>query len=375
MQFSVTRDNLFEALQNVIGVIPAKSTLPILQNVKIYTEDGLLKLMATDMEITLLSWAHAVIEEEGATALPAKTLFDIIRELPDTEIRFSIDDLERATITTDFGQYKLVGQSASEFPKVPEVDARSDLSIENNLLSRMIEKTIFTCAKDDLRPALNGVLFEIQQDLIRAVSTDGHRLTKLEINNHGIQASNLRALIPVRVLNFVQRLLNDEGESTVYFGDKHALFNVGETLVYTRLIYQEQFPNYSRVLPTSFDYEMKINKNDFISSLKRIKIFASHITHQVFLNIHRDYLEISAEDVDFGGEGKERISCEFNGDSLFMAFNAQYLLEILQHMDSDDVIMKMTSINIPAILEPAEQMESENYLVLIMPVKVIVREE
>ncbi|GAB4177364.1 MAG: DNA polymerase III subunit beta [Calditrichia bacterium] len=374
MKFTVSRDYLFNALQNIIGVVPSKATMPILQNIKMYSEDGLLKLMATDIEIMLVTWIPAEIEEEGASAVPARTLFDIIRELPSTELTISIDDHNRATIKTEFGEYKIIGQSAAEFPKLPIVDAQSEINFDNQLLMRLIDKTIYTCAKDDLRPALNGVFMTLQNKLV-AVSTDSHRLTKLEITDEAFSGKSFKALMPIRALNFVLRLLSDEGNTTIFFGDKHALFNISDTLIYTRLIYNEQFPSYERVLPTEFESQMNIDKDAFISSLKRIKIFASKLTHQVYMNIYPDYVELSAEDVDFGGEGHERISCEFTGENLFMAFNANYLLEILQHIDDERIVLHMNSINTPAVIMPENQDESQHQLVLIMPVKVVVKEE
>lgn len=375
MKFTVGRDALFNALQNIIGVVPSKSTMPILQNIKLYSEDGLLKLMGTDIEIMLVSWVPAEITEEGATALPARTLFDIIRELPSTELRFEIDENERAVIKTEFGEYKIIGQNASAFPKLPVIDAQSEIMFSNDMLNRIIEKTIYTCAKDDLRPALNGVYLQIENDALTAVSTDSHRLTKLVISDESLQDKQIKALLPIRALNFVLKLLEEDGQTTIYFGEKHALFNINDTLIYTRLIYNEQFPDYERVIPKEFETSMTIDKEEFISSLKRIKIFASKLTHQVYMNIYPDYVELSAEDVDFGGEGHERISCQFTGENLFMAFNANYLLEILQHVDDNRVKLNMTSINVPAVVEPENQNEGEHHLVLIMPVKVVVREE
>jgi DNA polymerase-3 subunit beta len=370
MKFSVTRDQLFHTLQNVISVVPAKTTMPILQNVKIYTEDGLLKMMATDIEIMLVGWTSAEIIEEGATTIPARTLFDIIRELPQTELKFEIDEFDRTLIKTKFGEYKLSGQDAAEFPKVPVIDAQAELTVKSDLLYRIIDKTLYTCGKDDLRPALNGVFFHAEGGKLTAVSTDSTRLSKFVVDHNNTDDMEIKALIPTRALNYLIRLLEDEGDSIIYLGEKHILFNVKDTLVYSRLIYQDQFPDYTRILPTDFSHELVVNKDDLLASIKRVRIFASQITHQVYFNVSETTMDISAEDVDFGGEGRESIGVKFNGNNFYLIFNANYLLEILQHIDSETIVMKLNTTNTPTIIKAEEDTEGEDYLALLMPVTI-----
>ncbi len=370
MKFSVTRDQLFHTLQNVISVVPAKTTMPILQNVKIYTEDGLLKMMATDIEIMLVGWTAAEIIVEGSTTIPARTLFDIIRELPQTELKFEIDEFDRTKIKTKFGEYKLSGQDAAEFPKVPVIDAKAELNIKSEVLHRVIDKTLYTCGKDDLRPALNGVFFHAEGGKLTAVSTDSTRLSKFVVEHDNSSDMEIKALIPTRALNYLLRLLEDEGDAVIYLGEKHVLFNVKDTLVYSRLIYQDQFPDYSRILPTEFTHELNVNKDDLLSSIKRVRIFASQLTHQVYFNISENSMDISAEDVDFGGEGRENIDVKFNGNNFYLIFNANYLLEILQHIEAENIVVQLNTTNTPTIIKAEEETEGEDYLALLMPVTI-----
>ncbi len=370
MKFKISRDKFFETLQNVIGVVPTKTTMPILQNVKLYTEDGLLKMMATDIEIMLVGWAPAEIIDEGSTTIPARTLFDIVRELPATELEIEVDEFERALIKTQFGHYKLSGQDAAEFPQLPVIESQADLIFDNDVLYKIIDKTLFTCGHDELRPAMNGVLVNAENGSITAVSTDSHRMSKYVITNDTLKEINMKALIPTRTLNFLIRLLEGEGTSTVYLGEQHILFNVNDTLVYSRLIYKDSFPDYNRVLPTEFIHSLKANKDELVASIKRVKIFSSKLTHQIYFTVTASSMEISAEDIDFGGEGREKIDVEFDGENYYIAYNANYLLEILQHIEGDEVIFAISGHNAPTIIRSAEEVEGEDYMVLIMPVEV-----
>ena len=205
MNFSITRDNFFKVLQKVINVIPSKSTVEILYNVLISAKENKLSITATDLEITQIAWTNCDVTDEGEITVPGKLLLDIIRELPEVNINFNADENFKILIKSELGEYKLSGESKNEYPSVPVVDSSSNVSIDNQSLKLMVEKTIFACSTDHFRPALTGVLCQIMEAEYRMVATDGHRLVKIidsDFKGNGITKD---LIIPTKALNFVAR--------------------------------------------------------------------------------------------------------------------------------------------------------------------------
>ncbi len=369
MKFSIMRDEIFNALQRVVNVIPQRSTFMMTQNVLIFTEDNLLKMVGTDLEITLMSWAPASIQEEGSIAVPGRLLHDIVRELPNIELQFDSDEQFRMKVTSDFGRYKISGVNPIEFPQRPELgDDVQELILENEIFRRLIENTIFACSADELRAALTGVFFNIGEDRIEAVATDGHRLAKMSYKGGSFPSKNIMAIVPVRSLNFVLRNLDGEGKCTIFFGKKHALFELEDSQLYARLI-EETFVDYERVIPKETPYEMLIDSDEFYSSVKRVSLFSNPLTSQVVLSISPQHVELHAEDVDYGGEAQERIQCEFNKEEFRIAFNSKYLQDILRHISSEKLQLRFLRPDYAVLANPMETAENEEQLMLLMPVR------
>jgi DNA polymerase-3 subunit beta len=369
MKFSIMRDEIFNALQRVVNVIPQRSTFMMTQNVLMFTEDNLLKLVGTDLEITLMSWAPASITEEGSIALPGRLLHDIVRELPNIELHFEADEQFRMKVTSDFGRYKISGVNPVEFPQRPELgEDVQQIVLKNELFRKLIENTIFACSADELRAALTGVFFNITNDQIEAVATDGHRLAKMTYKGGELPQKNIMAIVPTRSLNFVLRNLDGEGSSTIHFGKKHALFELEDSQLYARLI-EETFVDYDRVIPKETPFEMLINSDEFYSSVKRVSLFSNPLTSQVVLNITPQHVELHAEDIDYGGEAQERISCEFNRDEFRIAFNSRYLQDILRHVSTEKLQLRFVRPDYAVLANPVETPEGEEQLMLLMPVR------
>lgn len=369
MKFSVMRDEIFNALQRVVNVIPQRSTFMMTQNILMFTEDNLLKLIGTDLEITLMSWAPASIKEEGSIAIPGRLIHDIVRELPNIELQFEVDEQFRMKVTSDFGRYKISGVNPIEFPQRPELgEDVQEIVVENTIFRKLIENTIFACSTDELRAALTGVYFNISSGKIEAVATDGHRLAKMSYRHDVTPKKEIMAIIPTRSLNFVLRNLNGEGSSTLHFGKKHALFELADTQLFARLI-EETFVDYERVIPKETPYEMKIDTEAFYSSVKRVSLFSNPLTSQVVLNISAKQVELHAEDIDYGGEAQERIPCEFNRDQFRIAFNSRYLQDILRHIASGKLQLRFVRPDYAVLANPLEAAENEEQLMLLMPVR------
>jgi DNA polymerase III subunit beta len=368
MNFTVSRNELYKALQKIINVIPSKSTIEILYNVLLIAEDSKLKIIATDLEITQIAWCECKINETGAIALPGKLLSDILREMPDTNLDFSIDSNLKIDIKSNFGKYKLSGQNKNDFPNIPVIEQEQNILIKNKNFKRMIEKTIFACSTDNLRPALTGVYCQIFNDQIRMVSTDGHRLVKVintQFNSPDFQRD---VIVPTRALNFVARNLEDDGEQKITLGQNHVLFTFENTMIYTRII-GEPYPDYDRVIPVDNSKELLIEREALMSSIKRVSLFSNPLSSQIRINLSENKLNIYAQDVDFGGEAQETVDCQYSSPEIELAYNAHYLLDIMRHIDTEKVKILIENPDGAGLVYPSDQNKNEELLMLIMPVR------
>jgi DNA polymerase-3 subunit beta len=365
MKFSVSSNELNKGLSAVIGAVPSKATLPILETILFESEDGKLKLTATDLEISIIEYIDADIEEDGAVAIPARRLLETLRQLPNIPVFFNVDERKNINFRTDKGTYKLVGDDADEFPEVPNLDDGTNISTTTELMNNAIHKTLFAVSSDDLRPAMMGVYFQIGTDESKFVATDGHRLVKY--TNREITADKeVDFIVPDKALSLIQKTIDgDKCDLTVT--EDHARFKSESTIVITRLI-NEQYPNYDSVIPRDNDKFLTISKDQMLSTVKRVAIFSSSTTRQIRLQLGSDKLTIRAEDLDMSSEAKETIECEYSDEEMEIGFNAKYLGDVLSNIDDDEVTFEFSSPNRAGIVKPSDKDENEDILMLVMPV-------
>ena len=369
MKFSISRNEFHRALQKVSGVIPSRSTIQILTNVLIYTENNKLYLMGTDLELTMLTFIDADIVEEGGIAIPAKILNDVIRELPEEKLMFEVNDQHRIILKSKHGEYKISGESQNDFPDLPMINTENSIEASAQVLKRMIEKTAFAATSDELRPALTGVLFQLSGEDVRMVATDGHRLSKLKTTSIKYTGENKQIILPTKSLNYLIKNIEDmEGDIHIDFSKNHALFKWGEINIYTKLII-EDYPDYEHALPVNNSKELFVNSQEIIASVKRISLFSSPVTNQIRLSLSNNNLKVSAEDMDMGGAANEELDCNYQFEDLEIGYNATYLLDILRHVDTEDLKMRLESPLHGALVYPVEQKENEEFVMLIMPVR------
>jgi len=368
MKFSIFRDQIYEALQKAATVIPQRSTIAMTQNILLSASSGTLNLTATDLEITINSWVDANVVEEGTLAVPGKLLHDTIRELPNVELTFESDENFRLKFYSEFGEYKIAGENPSQFFKVPEIGEMKEVQIENKILKKLIENTIFSCSADELRPALTGVYFELGNGEIKAVATDGHRLATMSYKGVETSEQLITAIISTRALNYVLRNLDTEGSTALQLGKSHALFQLNQTQLFARLI-DEVFVDYQRVIPAETNYELKVPTDEFYASVKRVSLFSNPISAQIILRIFPTEMELHAEDIDYGGEAREKISCDFTGDEFLVGFNSRYLQDILRHVETSEVLMQFVRPDYAVLVRPVDLPENEDQLMLLMPVR------
>lgn len=368
MKFIVNSAYLLKQLSNINGVITTNPVVPILENFLFELEKGGLTVTASDLQTSMITELQVESKEKGSIAVPARILLDTLRNLPEQPVTFSIDESTYSVeIISDNGRYKLSGENATDFPKVPSVSTDFTAEISSEVLSRAVNNTIFATSNDELRPAMTGVYVNLGDQNTTFVATDGHRLVRYRRTD--VKSDNGNAIIiPRKALNLLKATLPVENtEVTVNFNMSNAFFKFGNIRMICRLI-DERFPDYENVIPSGNNIKMAIGRNDFLGALKRISIYANKTTHQVRLKITGSELQISAEDLDFSNEANERLSCEHDGEDIEIGFNAKFLVEMLGNMDSDQIQLMMSAPNKAGIIFPAEKDEAEDILMLVMPV-------
>ncbi len=367
MKFTVASSDLQKALAKVSGVVPTKSTLPILENILFSLSKKTLTLLATDLEVSVSIGLQVNGSQDGVLAVPAKRLMDTIRALPDVQISVHADESsKKIRMVTESGEYNLIGEPGEDFPAGPQFKAENDLHIPGSVLEDIINQTLFSVSADELRPAMTGVYFQIRPDHLTTVATDGHRLVRLSYT--GTETAMTKDLIvPSKALQIASRSI-EEGEVTVSVDSTHIQFKFGGTTLISRLI-EEKYPNYESVIPLDNDKQMTVARDLLLASVKRVSLYSSSTTHQVRFMVSKSSVKVAAEDVDFGGEAKETVACSFTGDEIEIGFNATYVVDILSHIESDEIQFQFSSPVRAAVITPAENKPNQDILMLAMPMR------
>ena len=359
---------MLKQLSAINGVITTNPVVPILENFLFEISDGNLTVTASDLQTSMITELQVEAKEDGSIAIPAKILLETLRNLPEQPVTFSIDsDTYSIEINSDNGRYKLAGENATDFPKIPTVSDGYSVNMSSDILGRAINNTIFATSNDELRPAMTGVFVALDETNTTFVATDSHRLIRYR-RVDVVADMEHSMIIPRKALTLLKATLPAETTNVnVEFNASNALFNFDQVKMICRLI-DERFPDYENVIPLDNNNTVVIKKDEFLSSLKRIVIYANKTTHQVRLKITGNELMVSAEDLDFSNEANERLVCEHDGEDLEIGFNAKFLVEMLSNIDSDDITLKLGPPNRAGIITPNEKDNEEDILMLVMPV-------
>ena len=370
MNFIVSSSYLLKNLNAINGVITSNPVIPILDNVLFEIENGNLLITASDLQTSVMVEIQIESKGDGSVAIPAKILIDTLKNLPEQPVTFSIDDENyNIEINSDNGRYKLAGENATDFPKVPQVTDGYSIDLSSKLLSNAISNTIFSTSTDELRPAMTGVFLKLSTSSCTFVSTDGHRLVKYVRSDVSGDEVDHEMILPRKSLNLLKSTLPSDKSSDVKleFNASNAFFSFDNVKMVCRLI-DERYPDYENVIPLDNSNNIVIDKLEVLSSLKRISIYANKTTNQVKFKISGGEILISAEDLDFSNEANERISCEHDGADIEIGFNAKFLIEILSNLNSTRVTFKLSEPNKAGLIIPDEMDEDEDITMLVMPV-------
>ena len=367
MNFIVSSTSLLKELQTVSGVLNSSNTLPILDNFLFEIKSKILTISASDLESTITTYLNVEAKKDGNIAVPAKLLLDILKTFPEHPLTFSVDEKMGIEISSDYGKYKLSGFNGDEFPKSPSIDDPSTVDMQCEVLHRAIEKTIFASGNDELRPVMSGIFVQLNSNDVTFAATDAHKLVRYSRTD--IKAkSSASFILPKKPMNLLKGILGTvSGNVKIEYNESNARFEFNNITLISRLI-DGKYPNYEAVIPNDNPNKLIIDRSAFAQSIKRVSIFANKTTHQVRLKINGSELSISAEDIDFSNEAIERLTCSYDGDEIEIGFNSRFLLEMINNIDTENVILELSAPNRAGILLPETDGKGENLLMLVMPV-------
>ena len=370
MKFIVSSSYLLKHLQILGTVINSSNSMAILDNFLFEINKNNLIVSASDLETTMSVNLEIESNEKGNIAIPAKLLLEILKTFPEQPLTFSVSENNTIEISSNSGKYALAYAEGDEFPKSPSVEDATTTNIPAEAIYTGISKTIFATGNDELRPVMSGVFFQFSPDNLKFVATDAHKLVKYERND--LKSSDVAEFImPKKPLNILKNILSTlELDVKIEYNKTNAVFSFDNIILICRLI-DGKYPNYDAVIPKENPNKLTINRHLFLSSVKRVAIFSNKSTYQIKLRIAGTELNISAEDVDFSNKAEERLTCDYQGDDIYIGFNSKFLLEMLNSLESDDIMIEMSLPNRAGILTPLDTLkEGENITMLVMPVMI-----
>lgn len=369
MEFTVNSGDLLKELNLTQGVVERKTTIPILSNLLCEAKGGRLTLTATDLELSIRTTCDAKVKKEGAGTIPAKKLLELVRLLPQGEIKFKLLENHWVQITADRKNYKMVGMAKDNFPALP-TPPTALAKVPARILASLISKTQFAISMEESRYTLNGALLLLKPDSAAMVATDGHRLALAETEHKfaGLR-DEVRTLIPKKAMSEVARLAAEAGEEAeIEFSrdDSYLFFTLGERQLTSRML-TGQFPNYEAVLPRDNNKSVTLERGELNDAVRRVAQLADQRSHAVRLELSKEGIEISASSPEYG-EAKEIIEKEYNGETLTIGFNAQYMLDFLAAADGP-IKLELKDEQSAGQLRPLAD-EAYKYRYVIMPMRI-----
>lgn len=368
MKFIVSSTYLLKQLQILGGVINNNNTLPILDNFLFELNQDELIISASDLETTMSAKLTVESDSEGAIAVPARLLLETLKTFPEQPLTFVVEENHTIELSSNHGKYALAYANGEEFPNAVELNEASSTIIQGDVLATAISKTIFASGNDDLRPVMSGVFFQLSTEGLTFVATDAHKLVKYTRDDvSASQASDF--IMPKKPLTLLRGILaGSEADVLIEYNESNAKFTFEDTILMCRLI-DGKYPNYEAVIPKENPNKLIIDRNQFLSSVRRVSIFSNKTTHQVRLKIAGAELNISAEDIDYSNKAEERLTCSYQGDDMQIGFNSRFLTEMLNNLNANEVQLEMSLPNRAGILTPVDGLDDgEKITMLVMPV-------
>jgi DNA polymerase-3 subunit beta len=374
MELVVRKMDLLRELQLFQGIVERKNTIPILANVLIEAADGHVKLLATDLEVGLRSRCDASVAKSGSLTLPAKKLYEIIKALPETDIRIE-EDRNGVKVAADRFASRMQTLPREDFPTLPDASGTASATLPRDVLKQMVGKTQFAITGEDTRYFLNGALFILRADAMSLVATDGHRLALVSVPRQPDPArpaaagdDEVRVILPRKTLLELGRLLSEgEGDITYQRGENHLFFEIGGRLLISRMI-DGQFPAFERVIPKSNDKRVEFDRDRLTAAVRRVALLSNERSRAVKFLIDGGKVEITSSSPEFG-EAQEVLMVDYTDTPVTICFNAQYVLDFLGVVETDTVALEFKDEMSQAVMKPIGA-EGYDYTYVIMPMRV-----
>ena len=367
MQLVVRKNDLLRELQLFQGIVERKNTIPILANVLIDANEGEVRMLATDLEVALRSRCEATVSKSGSLTLPAKKLYEILRALPETDVRIE-EDKNGVRVSADRFDSRIQTLPRENFPTLPEASGKKQATLPRPALKEMVAKTQFAITGEDTRFFLNGAKFVLKADSLAMVATDGHRLALVEVEHTVGVSEEVGVILPKKTILELGKLLA-EGEGDVLFesGENHLFFQVGDRVLISRMI-DGQFPAYERVIPKENDKKIEFEREKLTNAVKRVALLSNERSRSVKVEVATGKVDVTSSSSEFG-EAREELAVEYDGNPLAISFNAQYMLDFLNVVETDIVALSLKDDVSQAVMTPVSA-EGYTYTYVIMPMRI-----
>jgi DNA polymerase-3 subunit beta len=368
MELVVRKNDLLRELQLFQGIVERKNTIPILANVLMDAKGDEVRFLATDLEVALRSKCAASVTKPGGLTLPAKKLYEIVKSLPDTDIRIA-EDRSGVKVAADRFDSRMQTLPREDFPTLPEGGAVASTTIANVAMKEMVAKTQFAITGEDTRFFLNGAQFVLRPDSMSLVATDGHRLALVTVKREGAEKSEeTKAILPKKTLGELGRLLAEgNGDIAYERGENHLFFEVGGRMLISRMI-DGQFPAYGRVIPKGNDKHIEFERDRLTNAVKRVALLSNERSRSVKFHVDKGKVEVTSSSPELG-EAHETLPVDYSGGAMQICFNAQYVLDFLSAVSTDVVALELKDEVSQAVMTPVGA-EGYDYTYVIMPMRV-----
>ena len=367
MELVVRKNELLRELQLFQGIVERKNTIPILANVLIEANGDEMRMLATDLEVALRSRCAASVAKSGSLTLPAKKLFEIVKALPETDVRIE-EDKNGVKVAADRFDSRMQTLPREDFPTLPEASGKARATLPRNALKEMVAKTQFAITGEDTRYFLNGAKFVLKPDSLTLVATDGHRLALVEVKHNVGITQEIGVILPKKTLLELGKLLA-EGDGDILFesGENHLFFEVGGRMLISRMI-DGQFPAYERVIPKGNDKDIEFERERLTNAVKRVALLSNERSRAVKFEIEKGKVEVTSSSSEFG-EAREQLPVDYAGTAMTISFNAQYVLDFLNVVETDSVSLSLKDEVSQAVMKPVGA-QGYDYTYVIMPMRI-----
>jgi len=360
-------EELQKKMTAISSVVPGKTTMPILSMVLIIAEENSLTFSATDLDISVTSKIKGKVEETGSIAAPAKKLAEIVKSLSGDQVILEVKD-GALNITAGRSSFVINGRNADDFPQIPKQEGKSEFSIDFQLLEKLIKKTVYAVSNDLTRPALCGVLWKVSGDGMTMVSTDGHRLAKIDLKQKIAVVDKMDVIIPPKALSTLKYFSSGQEVVKIQLAENNISFSMEDVVIYSRLL-EGPFPNFSKVIPENNKKKLTLTKKSLSEATKRVAILSDNLTHLVVFSLKENKLLLNVTTKDLGG-AKEEIDVSYSDDPMEIGYNANYIQDILKTIDSDDITIYLDRSDNAGVIVPDEQTKEFDQLCIIMPLRI-----